>query len=193
MKITDWVAIIASIIAVVLSFFNLVYFLWDRRSHLKIGITKEYVFEDQQGEDPPFPLGERLWINISNHSIHKVWITKMRAEWTWSYSFPSRRGDIDLIEFRGDDEESWKPISARFWIEPGGDVILSADADVIEYKLKEELKEKPKYDSDDEFFLREKHFHVQLGPSKIFYYVDIQDGYGVWHRSNKLIVRPPGV
>ena len=179
MNIKDW----ATAIALGISIFNLIFFIWDRKSHLKVGITKEFRTDDNDGESSL--IGEMLWVNISNHSIHRIWITQIRAEWSWYLSFSSKRKHIDLIEFRaGDDgDESWRPIAARFWIEPWGDMVLSADADAVEDKLKRIIEADV---TEHDPYLREK--RLRLGKPKIRYSVAVQDGLGIWHRSKKQVV-----
>ncbi len=69
---------IVAIIALFVSIANFVIILGDRRPHIKVNIDIE-IFEDDT-DDGPVMIGERLWINVINRSTHRIFITRISTE-----------------------------------------------------------------------------------------------------------------
>jgi hypothetical protein len=150
-------------LALIISVINTYLVLRDRfpRAHVTIG--KEIVTEDT--EYGSAPIGERIWVTISNRSAKRLFVTDIHAEWTRYifYSFRMYRKNLkDLQRWESGDKPD---PTTRFWIEPWGDAVLSADAEDFEYEFQQQIFTKWE---------------------KISYRVVIIDGLQKKHKSNKI-------
>lgn len=124
-------------LALLISIINLVLVLRDRFPRAYVAIGTEVVTEDT--EHGPVKIDERIWITISNRSAKRIFITDIYAEWSRYNFYPFRSNKINLEDLqRWESGDKPDPIT-RFWIEPWGDAVLSADADDFQYRFKKQL------------------------------------------------------
>ena len=120
-------------LAFLLSIANFVIILWDRRSHLTVGIenVQVYGYDDELGY---MPEGYRIWIDIVNRSSRRVMVSHFVLEWKRSRFSRGWAQVSDLPDLQPGDKNA--PDLTRFWIEPWGDAVFSLDADELASTLK---------------------------------------------------------
>jgi len=150
-------------LALIISVINSYLVLRDRfpRAHVTIG--KEIDAVDT--EYGPSKIGERIWITISNRSAKRIFVTDIYAEWAKYIFFPFRSHKINLEELQRWESSDKPDPTTRFWIDPWGDVVLSADAEEFEHEFKRQLRSS-KY--------------------KIGYRVIVRDGLQKKYQSNRI-------
>ena len=127
---TSWelqieLSVIIAAIALLLSFANFGYVLWDRRPRIRPGIEEEEVY----GHDPDhgdYPDGHRLWIDIVNHSSRRIKVSHFVLEWKKSWIPQKWRVVSELPDLQKGETEVQS--TSRFWIEAWGSVVFSMDS-----------------------------------------------------------------
>lgn len=157
-------------LALLISIFNLFLILRDRFPRAYVAIETEVVTEDT--EYGPNKLDERLWITISNRSAKRIFITKIYAEWSKYSFYPFRNNTIELEDLQRQESTDKPDPTTRFWIEPWGNVVLSADADDFQYRFKKQLVS---------------------SKQKIGYRVIVQDGLQKKYKSNRIKLVDPNI
>ena len=156
----DIVASIALLLAIV----NLALILWDRRPRLRI--SAEQHFHDEWEEDlhEPVLVAKRLWIDITNVSPRRIWVSQVSAEWRRRRWLPSRRYKLQPSDLQRWENQTKEPVS-RFWIEPWGSALLSADLEELEFEVR----------------------HAKP-PGTLWYCIAARDALGRWYRSRSFTV-----
>jgi hypothetical protein len=157
-------------LALFISIINLFLLLRDRFPRAYVAIETEVVEEDT--EYGPSKIDERLWITISNQSAKRIFITGISAEWSKHKFFPYRYRKINLEDLQRWESNDKLDPTTRFWIEPWGNVVLSADADDFKYKFYKQLYSSGK---------------------KISYRVVVYDGLQKSYKSNRIILNDPNL
>ncbi len=132
-EVTIELSVIIAAIALLLSFANFGYVLWDRRPRLRPGIEEEetYGYDPDHGE---YPEGHRLFIDIVNHSSRRIKVSHFMLEWKKSW-FPQRwRVVSEPPDLQKGETEARS--TSRFWIEPWGSVVFSIDSSELKTSLK---------------------------------------------------------
>lgn len=153
-------------LALAISVINTFLVLRERFPRLHITIGTEYVMEDT--EYGPYPIDKRIWITISNRSAKRIFITDIYARWSKRIFFQFNSHKIKLEDLQRWESGDKPDPTTRFWIEPWGDAVLSADAEDFEYNLQKQ---------------------IFSSKQKINYQVAVVDGLQKKYLSNKITLR----
>lgn len=140
---TEIMTIAISTIALFISIVSIAINMLDKSIAIKVGTGVEYVMPEDEEDVQYGPMGKRIWITITNNSMRRVFITNILAVWSWSkWSLnKSKFNNFELDDVQRYEENKPAPVS-RFWIEPLGNVVISADILHTEHSLWKKLVEK---------------------------------------------------
>lgn len=157
-------------LAILISASSLFIILWDRfpRAHITIGKA----VETEDTEYGIAKIGERLWVTISNRSAKRIFITDIYVEWSKYIILPTKVHKVILKDLERWESDDKPEATRRFWVEPWGDVVLSADAEELEYGFKKQ---------------------IISSRSKISYRVVVCDGLRKQYKSNRIKLIDPNI
>jgi hypothetical protein len=165
------VAYLALFVSIISLTFNIV----DRFARIKVSADIENVV-DYAEDGMEYPAGRRIWITITNHSSRRVFINTISGVWSWYPLLQVASTKINFDDIQRYENEKNESI-ARFWIEPWGNVVLSADVEELEYNLQKVLH---------------KNFRINQWLSrKINYQVVVYDGQQKRFYSNRIKLKIP--
>jgi hypothetical protein len=167
----DSIAIFALFVSIISLSFNIV----DRFPRIRVSANLETEYFDIEGAVDPGVT--RLWITISNQSTRRIFVTDVYAQWSWYLLLPLQWKKIELEDLQRYENEKLES-TKRFWIEPWGNVVLSADAENTEYELRKRFS--------DRFNNSINRMINNLLNRRLNYRILVYDGQQKGYRSNKI-------